>query len=105
MIRLLERARRFDTPPVFPATVFSPVESSTYNEERDRDSNCALAERIEVGLFTAERGRDAFDKSHVLLMERQPIRSERQVLNFVSDRKPLYAGVDPQLLYRSELGG
>jgi hypothetical protein len=34
----------------------------------------------EVGLFTAEPGRDAFDKSHVLLMERRLIRSWRQVL-------------------------
>lgn len=76
-----------------------------YADEKGTETETPLVERIEVGLFTAEPGRDAFDKSHVLLMERQPIRSERQVLNFVSDRKPLYAGVDPQLLYRSELGG
>ena len=32
-------------------------------------------------------------------MQRQPIRSGRQVLKFVSDRKPSYAGVDPYNFY------
>ena len=32
-------------------------------------------------------------------MERQPIHSGRQVLKFVSDRKPTYAGVDPYNFY------
>ena len=31
------------------------------------DKEAALNERIEVGLFTAEPGRDAFDSSHVIL--------------------------------------
>ena len=30
-------------------------------------------------------GRDAFDQSNVILMERLAIRSDRQVLRFVSD--------------------
>jgi aminopeptidase N len=63
------------------------------------ETETPLAERIEIGLFTAEPGRDTFDKSHVLLMERHPIHSGKQVLKFVSDRKPLYAGVDPYNFY------
>ena len=35
----------------------------------------------------------------VMMMERQPIRSGRQVLKFVTDRKPVYAGVDPYSFY------
>lgn len=58
-----------------------------------------LNERIEIGLFTAEPGQHAFDESHVLCMERHPIRSGTQVLKFVSDRQPLYAGVDPYNFY------
>ncbi|HEX7154103.1 MAG TPA: ABC transporter permease [Thermoanaerobaculia bacterium] len=58
-----------------------------------------LAERIEIGLFTEAPGRLAFDKSHVLMMERRPIRSGKQVLKFVSDKKPLFAGVDPYNYY------
>lgn len=58
-----------------------------------------LNERIEIGLFTAEPGQLAFDQSHVLRMERHPIRSGKQVLKFVSDKQPLYAGVDPYNFY------
>ena len=32
-------------------------------------------------------------------MQRRPIRSGRQVLRFVTDRKPTHAGVDPYNLY------
>jgi hypothetical protein len=32
-------------------------------------------------------------------MERHPIRSGAQVLRFVSDQKPSYAGVDPYNFY------
>ena len=63
------------------------------------ETETPLAERIEIGLFTAEPGRLAFDKSHVILMERHPIRSGKQVLRFVSEKQPLYAGVDPYNYY------
>lgn len=77
-----------------------PVEArKVYVTGQAVETETPLAERIEVGLFTAEPGRDAFNQSHVLLMERQPIQSGRQVLKFVSDRKPLYAGVDPYNYY------
>jgi aminopeptidase N len=77
-----------------------PVEArKVYVAGEAVETETPLAERIEVGLFTAEPGRDAFNKSHVLMMERQPIKSGRQVLKFVSDRKPLYAGVDPYNFY------
>lgn len=77
-----------------------PVEAKkVYVTGQAVETEAPLAERIEVGLFTAEPGRDAFNQSHVLTMERQPIRSGRQVLKFVSDRKPLYAGVDPYNYY------
>jgi ABC-2 type transport system permease protein len=77
-----------------------PVEArKMYADGKGTETETTLSERIEVGLFTAEPGRHAFDKSHVLLMERQPIRSGRQVLKFVSDKRPLYAGVDPYNFY------
>ena len=63
------------------------------------ETETPLNERIEVGLFTAEPGWVGFDKSHVLLMERHPIRSGRQVLKLVTDKQPLYAGVDPYNYY------
>ena len=63
------------------------------------ETETPLHERIEIGLFTAEPGRKAFDQSHVLMMERHPVRSGRQVLKFVSEKKPLFAGVDPYNFY------
>jgi aminopeptidase N len=72
-----------------------PVEAKKFYLETETP----LAERIEIGLFTAEPGRDAFDESKVILMERHPLRSGRQTLKFVSDRKPTHAGVDPYHFY------
>ena len=54
-----------------------------------------LAESIEVGLFTAQPGEGAFDRADVLAMKRLPIRAGRQVVELVTAKKPLYAGVDP----------
>lgn len=59
------------------------------------EAETPLAERIEVGLFTEAPASDAFDAKHVVAMERRPIRSGAQVLTFVTDRRPTYAGIDP----------
>lgn len=77
-----------------------PVEAKKlYADEKGGESETPLAERIEVGLFTAEPGRDAFSAPSVILMERRPIRSGRHVLRFVTDRKPSFAGIDPYNFY------
>jgi ABC-type transport system involved in multi-copper enzyme maturation permease subunit len=70
-----------------------------YADGKGAESETPLAERIEVGLFTAEPGRDAFDAKHVIVMERRLIRSGSQVVTFVTDRKPTHAGVDPYNFY------
>ena len=77
-----------------------PVEAKKFYVTGEAvETETPLNERIEIGLFTAEPGREAFDKSHVLMMERHPVRSGKQVLKFVSDKQPLYAGVDPYNFY------
>jgi aminopeptidase N len=77
-----------------------PVEAKKYSVDgRGVETETTLAERIEVGLFTAEPGRDAFDAKHVIVMERRPIRSGAQVLRFVTDRRPTHAGIDPYNYY------
>ncbi|HEU4562544.1 MAG TPA: M1 family aminopeptidase [Longimicrobium sp.] len=70
-----------------------------YADGMGGETEAQLAERIEIGLFTALPGRDAFAASNVVLLERRPIRSGRQVLRFVTDRKPTHAGIDPYNLY------
>ena len=77
-----------------------PVEAKKYSvDRRGAETETTLAERIEVGLFTAEPGLDAFDAKHVIVMERRPIRSGAQVLRFVTDRRPTHAGIDPYNYY------
>jgi ABC-2 type transport system permease protein len=77
-----------------------PVEAKKlYVDGKGAETETPLAERIEVGLFTAEPGRDVFDTSNVVLMERHPIHSGRQVLKLVTDTKPAYAGIDPYNFY------
>jgi hypothetical protein len=77
-----------------------PVEARKYEVDgRGAETETTLAERIEVGLFTAEPGVDGFDATHVIAMERRPIRSGAQVLRFVTDRRPTHAGLDPYGYY------
>lgn len=77
-----------------------PVEArKLYVDSTGSETVADLNEPIDIGLFTAEPGLDAFSSSKVLLMERRPIHSGRQVLTFVTASKPTFAGVDPYILY------
>jgi ABC-type transport system involved in multi-copper enzyme maturation permease subunit len=58
-----------------------------------------LAESIEVGVFTARPGAGAFDTADVLSMKRLPIRAGTQVVEVITAKKPLFAGVDPYNFY------
>lgn len=75
------------------------IAKKLYVSGRNIETETPINERIEVGLFTAEPGRDAFDAKNVITMERQAIHSGQQVLHFVSDKKPSYAGIDPYNFY------
>jgi ABC-2 type transport system permease protein len=82
------------------ADSLEPVEAKKYEVDgRGVETETTLAERIEVGLLTAEPGLDALDAKNVIVMERQPIRSGAQVLRFVTDRRPTRAGIDPYNYY------
>ncbi|HEX9948002.1 MAG TPA: M1 family aminopeptidase [Allosphingosinicella sp.] len=77
-----------------------PVAARKFHADgRGAETEARLAETIEIGLFTAEPGAGSFGRSNVIRMERRPIRSGKQVLKFVTDRKPGYAGVDPYNFY------
>ncbi len=54
-----------------------------------------LNEVFDVGIFTAEPGKGAFDEDDVVLLERRPIRSGVQILRFITTREPRFAGIDP----------
>ncbi|HEX8513545.1 MAG TPA: M1 family aminopeptidase, partial [Allosphingosinicella sp.] len=80
--------------------VVVPVEAKkSYADGQGNEKPAAFADRIAIGLFTAEPGRGAFDGRNVLTMQRQPVRSGKQVFRFVTDRKPSHAGIDPYNFY------
>lgn len=80
--------------------VVVPVEAKkAYADGQGNEKPAAFADRIAIGLFTAEPGRGAFDRRNVLTMRRQPVRSGKQVFRFVTGRKPSHAGIDPYNFY------
>ncbi|HET9640357.1 MAG TPA: M1 family aminopeptidase [Allosphingosinicella sp.] len=77
-----------------------PVEAKkAYADGQGNERPAAFADRIAIGLFTAEPGRGAFDRRNVIVMQRQPVRSGKQVFRFVTDRRPSHAGIDPYNFY------
>ena len=66
-----------------------------YADGEGAETAAPLNEVFDVGLFTAEPGKGAFDEDDVVLLERRPIRSGVQTLRFVATREPRFAGVDP----------
>ena len=70
-----------------------------YADGKGVEKEAPLADRIAIGLFTAEPGRGAFNRKDVILMGRQAVKSGRQVFRFVTDKKPTHAGVDPYNFY------
>jgi aminopeptidase N len=106
---LFERITLYDLKVTEPAAVRRPdgkwdvsvpVEAKKfYGDGKGGETETPLDERIEVGLFTADPRHKTYDASHVIVMERHPIRSGRQVVKFVADRKPAFAGVDPYNFY------
>jgi aminopeptidase N len=70
-----------------------------YADAEGNEKESPLSESIEIGLFTAEPGSGDFDRRDIILMQRRPIRSGRQILKFVVDRMPTHAGVDPYNFY------
>jgi aminopeptidase N len=77
-----------------------PVEAKkSYADGQGNEKPTAFADRIAIGLFTAAPGAGTFDRRNVLTMERQPVKSGKQVFRFVTDRKPTHAGIDPYNFY------
>jgi len=70
-----------------------------YADGKGKDTPAKLAEDIEVGLFTARPETGAFDRANVLSIKRSPIRAGSQVIEVVTAKKPLFAGVDPYNFY------
>ena len=66
-----------------------------YASGKGEETEAPLNETFEVGLFSAEPGKKAFDQKSVILLERRALRTGTQTFTFVVDKKPSFAGVDP----------
>jgi len=76
------------------------LEASKYHADGEgRETEAPLKDRIEVGLFTERPGTGAFDRENVIVMERRPVRSGRQQLRIVTERRPEWVGIDPYNKY------
>jgi len=66
-----------------------------YADGQGVETEAPLNETFDIGLFSAEPGKRAFDARDVLLFERRPLRSGAQTFRFTTATKPTLAGVDP----------
>ena len=77
-----------------------PVVAKKYSVDPSGvETEADLGERIELGLFSADPSAHGSDAKNVIVMERRPIHSGAQVLRFVTDQVPTYAGIDPYNYY------
>lgn len=66
-----------------------------YADGKGEETESPLNETFDIGLFSAEPGKKAFDETSVMAFQRRQLRSGTQVFRFVTDEKPAFAGVDP----------
>ena len=66
-----------------------------YADGKGKETEAPLEETFEVGVFTIEPGREGYDKSSVIGVQRLPLKSGKQTLTVVAAREPKVAGVDP----------
>ncbi|MEM7689628.1 MAG: M1 family aminopeptidase [Pseudomonadota bacterium] len=80
-------------------TTISVSAAKFYADGEGVETEAALADEIEIGLFTQRPGADAFESENVILMERRPITSGEQEITVITDRRPTFVGVDPYNKY------
>jgi ABC-2 type transport system permease protein len=66
-----------------------------YADGKGKETNAALNETMDIGLFTAKPGDKGFDAKDVVIYERRPIRSGVQTFTFTTAKAPTFAGIDP----------
>jgi ABC-2 type transport system permease protein len=83
-----------------------PVEAKKhYGDGKGGATETPLNERIEIGLFTAHPRNSDFETSQTITIERHAIRSGRQEVKLLTDRKPAFAAIDPSNMYMNWTSG
>lgn len=71
----------------------------SYADGKGNERQADFNEQVDVGVFTAQPGDSGFGRENVVSMQRLPIRSGEQQIRIVTQRRPVYAGVDPYLTF------
>ena len=66
-----------------------------YADGKGKETEAALQEPFELGVFSAQPGRKGFSKDSVLAFERRPVVSGSQHFTLTVAREPKWVGVDP----------
>jgi len=66
-----------------------------YADGQGEEQEAPLAEPFDIGLFSAAPDSLGFGRDKLVHFEQRILRSGRQVLRFVTDRRPTFAGADP----------
>ncbi|MBO6608510.1 M1 family aminopeptidase [Altererythrobacter sp.] len=80
-------------------TTITLAASKFYADGEGRETEAELADQIEIGLFTDRPGSEAFAAENVILMERRAVRSGEQEMVIITDRRPVWVGIDPYNKY------
>jgi hypothetical protein len=68
-----------------------------YADGKGNEKQTPFNEQVDVGVFTAQPGDLSFGSENVVSMQRVEIRSGEQQIKLVTERRPVYAGIDPYL--------
>ncbi|MDQ2778978.1 MAG: aminopeptidase [Pseudomonadota bacterium] len=66
-----------------------------YADGRGKETEAPLDEPLAIGVFDAEPGKKGYSAKSVIRFERRPIKSGKQTVTLVVERKPVWVGVDP----------
>ena len=71
-----------------------------YADGKGKETPAAIGqETFDIGLFTARPGEEGFSSRNVILFQRAPLKAGTQTFDFVTDRAPVFGGVDPYNKY------
>ena len=66
-----------------------------YADGKGKETEAALDEPFDLGVFTEEPGKKGHKRESVLLLERREIKSGKQVVTLIVNARPRFVGVDP----------
>jgi ABC-2 type transport system permease protein len=66
-----------------------------YADGKGKETEAPLDEPFDVGVFTDEPGKKGYKRESVLLMDRRPMKTGKQVVTLTVDAAPRFVGVDP----------